>query len=57
MQPDPLWKRIRYPLLGLFIPGLLIFAVLPFLVVAFEPASPPENVLISNVTDHQATVS
>ena len=57
MQPDPLWKRIRYPLLGLFIAGLLIFAVLPFLVVAFEPASPPENVLISNVTDHQATVS
>ncbi|MBI4029456.1 MAG: fibronectin type III domain-containing protein [Candidatus Blackburnbacteria bacterium] len=57
MQPDSLWKRVRLPLLGLLVSSILIFVLLPFLVVAFEPTSTPVNVLTSNVTDHQATVS
>ena len=46
-------KKILLGCLLVLIAGFLLYYILKLI----EPSSPPQNVLISNITDHQATIS
>lgn len=49
-------KSPRRIILGLIISGFIILS-LPLFFFFVEPSSPPQNILISNITNRQATVS
>lgn len=49
-------RRLRL-ILGIFISLIVLIGLLLYSLKLIEPSSPPQNILVSNITDHQASIS